>query len=280
MKKIFVSICVLLITYTANAQVIAPPASVPSKSETTVGLTKIGIEYSRPSMNGREIFGALVPYGQIWRTGANMNTIVTFSEDVKIGGRLLKAGKYGLFTKPGKDAWTIYFYDQSTNWGNQVKWNESDVAAQVTSKVEHLAQPVQTFLITLGDVKNDSANLDIWWDKVKVSAKIEVPTDQAVMASIEKTMKANPTARDYMTAATYYYNTNRNIQQAKTWMDKGMALNQKPAYYNYYQQALIYRKAGDISGALKLAKKSLESAKEAGDTTYIRYGNIALKEWK
>lgn len=279
MKNIIVTAFFLTGIFWGQAQVKTPQLSVASELETTVGLTTIEIDYSRPSMRGRTVFGNIVPYGKRWRTGANANTTISFSDDVVIGGQTLKAGKYGLFTLPGKETWEIYFYSENDNWGNQVKWNPAKVAAKVTAKVQHLAHPVETFLISIGDLTNDTAELNLMWDKVKVSTLIHVPTDQKVMASIQKTMKGTPSARDYMAAAGYYFTTGKDAKQAMEWMDKGMAMNERQAYYQIYQQAAIHQKAGDTKGALALAKKALAAAEKSGDAAYIRKSKKALQEW-
>src|SRR5690606_1327944 len=247
--------------------------------EVTVGLTEIDIEYSRPNVNGREVFGNLIPYGKIWRTGANKNTTISFSDDVVVDGQTLKAGKYAIYTKPEKDKWEIYFYTDTENWGNPEKWDDSKVAAKTTAKVINLPMKIETLDISIGDIQNDNAKLGILWDNVYVETKIEVPTDKKVMASIDKTMKGSPTAQDYMSAANYYFTTDKDIQQAKKWMDEGMKMNKDPKYYQLRQQSLIYAKAGDKKGAISLAQQSLDAAKKAGNADYIKMNEDSIKEW-
>lgn len=280
MKKILTLMSVAMFCLVAQAQIVTPQPSVHSEQETTVGLTDIEIKYSRPNKNGRVIFGNLVPYGKIWRTGANENTTISFSDDVSVDGKPLKAGKYAIYTKPEKDAWEIYFYTDHNNWGNPEKWDDAKVAAKVTTKAVHVpGMHTETFLISIGDLTPNSAQLNFLWDDVIAQLKIEVPTDKKVMASIEKTMKEKPSAKDYLAAANYYYNSGKDIQQAKKWVDEGMKLTQKPAYYQIYQQALIYRKAGEVKGANDLALKALEAAKAAGNEDYVKLSQDALREW-
>ncbi len=280
MKKLFTVLFVSALTICGNAQVKTPQASVSAEEEVTVGLTKVEIEYSRPSKKGRVIFGDLVPFGQIWRTGANKNTTISFSDDVEIGGKTVKAGTYAIFTKPEKDSWEIYFYADHENWGNFFKWDDTKVAAKTTAKVHHLSDAnINTFQIGIGDVTNSTAKLYFLWDNTYVETEFTVPTDKKVMASIEQTMKAKPTAGDYMAAANYYYTTDKDIQQARKWMDEGMKLNTKPAYYQYYQQALITHKAGDKKAAMALAKKTLDTAKAAKSDEYVRNAEKIIGEW-
>ncbi len=279
MKKILTTLFITSICWMTNGQILTPQASVATKLDVTVGLTEIEIEYSRPNMKEREIFGELVPYGKIWRTGANKNTTISFSDDVVIDGQTLKAGKYAIYTKPEKDNWEIYFYTDTENWGNPEKWDDKKVAAKTTSKVINLPMQIETFDISIGDIQTDNAKLGFLWSNVYVETKIEVPTDKKVMASIDTAMKGKPTAQDYMSAANYYFTTDKDIQQAKKWFDEGMKLNKDPKFFQLRQQSLIYAKAGDVKGAISLAQQSLDAAKKAGNEDYIKMNEDSIKEW-
>ncbi len=263
----------------ANAQVKTPAASAPAELEVTVGLTDIEIEYSRPNKNDREIFGDLVPYGKIWRTGANKNSTISFSDDVLIDGKPLKAGKYAIYTKPEKDSWEIYFYTDNENSGLPEKWDDAKVAAKTSAKVHKIPLKVETFSISIDDLTYDSAKLNFLWDDTYVETKITVPTDKKVMASIDTTMKGSPTAQDYMSAANYFYSTDKDIQKAKKWFDAGMKDNKEPRFWQLRQQSLIYAKAGDLKGAISLAQQSLDAAKKAGNADYIKMNEESIKEW-
>ncbi|MGO3182120.1 MAG: DUF2911 domain-containing protein [Aequorivita sp.] len=278
MKKIILLFSALILTAGIQAQVQTPQPSPFQKIEQKVGLTDITLEYSRPSMRGRAIYGDLVPYDKIWRTGANVNTKITFSEDVEIGGKTLKAGTYAIFTKPGKSNWEVYFYNDTTNWGEPQKWDDSKVVAKVSSKVYPFPADVETFTMSFDDLKNDSLNLGILWEKTYVAVPIKLNTDKAVTASIEKVMNG-PGAGDYYASAVYYLQSGKDIKQAKTWIDKAMEMTKEPAYYQYRQKALIYAKAGDKKGAIEAAKKSTELAKKAGSDDYIALNKKSLEEW-
>lgn len=273
MKKFITAMLAVAFVGLTSAQVKTPQASTAAELEQVVGMTKVEVEYSRPSKNDREVFGNLVPFGKIWRTGANKNTTIEFNDDVVINGQALKAGKYAIYTKPEKDSWEIFFYTDTENWGAPQKWDDSKVALTTRNKVQILPYTVESFTIGFEDLKFDSGLLAFSWDNVKVVYKVEVPTDKKVMSSIEETMKGKPTAQDYMAAANYFYTAGKDIQQAKKWMDEGMKLNEKPAYYQIYQQALIYKKAGDKAGSLNLAKKALDAAKAANNSDYVKLAN-------
>jgi len=135
MKKILLSLFVVALSTNITAQLKTPAPSPSSKIEQKVGLTDVTVEYSRPSMKGRAVFGNLVPYGKLWRTGANQNTKVTFSDDVTIDGKTLKKGTYAVYTKPGKDAWEVLFYSDTNNWGTPQNWDDAKVAVSTTAKV-------------------------------------------------------------------------------------------------------------------------------------------------
>ena len=280
MKKLLVLLLTMTTVYTVNAQIVTPQPSPHSKIEQKVGLTDVTLEYSRPSMKGRTIFGDLVPYGQVWRLGANENTKITFSTDVTIGGTKLKSGSYAVYAIPNAKAWDIIFYTDTTNWGNPSKWDDSKVAAKVTSEIYPMPMDVETFTMTFDDLTSGSATLGILWEKVYVGVKIEVPTDDMVLASINDVMNATPTANDYYNAAVYYLQENKDIEQAKTWMDKAITMvGDKVPYYQLRQQSLIYAKAGDKKGAIAIAKKSLAAAETAGNGDYVKMNKDSLKEW-
>lgn len=279
MKKVLSLITVFTMMVWGNAQVETPQASPLGKLEQKVGLTDVTLEYSRPGKKERVVFGDLVPYDKMWRTGANKNVIISFSDDVVIDGQTLKAGKYAIFTKPGKESWEIFFYSDTENWGLPQKWDDSKVAVKTKAKAHTLPVVMETFTMLIEDITNDSGMLGILWDKVYVGVQFEVPTDKKVMSSIDKTMKNNPKWEDYYAAASYYYIADKDIQQAKEWIDKAMTMNPKPMFYQLRQQSLIYAKAGDKKGAIELAKQSLDASQKAGNEDYVKMNQESLKEW-
>ncbi len=278
MKKIILLFSALMLTIGIQAQIQTPQPSPFQKIEQKVGLTDVTLEYSRPSMKGRTIFGNLVPYNAMWRTGANANTKITFSEDVEVGGKTLKAGSYAIYTKPGTSSWEVYFYNDTSNWGTPKEWDDSKVAAQVSAKAYPMPMNVETFTMTFDDLKNDSAMLGMLWEKTYVGVPIKVGTDKTVSENIQKVMNG-PSANDYYAAAVYYLEAGKDINQAKTWIDKSIEMNKEPAYWQLRQKSLIYAKAGDKKGAIAAAKKSMELAKEAGNDDYVALNEKSLKEW-
>jgi hypothetical protein len=279
MKKLLFSALALFLTFGINAQIETPQPSPFAKMEQVVGLTDVTIEYSRPAMRGRTIFGDLVPYDKLWRTGANANTKITFSDDVSVGGTELKAGTYAIFTKPGMESWDVIFYSDATNWGTPREWDESKVAAKTTAPAYAMEYPVESFTISLGNLTSNSAELGFLWEKTYVGVKFEVPTDAKASASIEK-MMAGPGAGDYFSAAVYYLNEGKDMNKAKMWIDKATQMTEKePKFWFLRQKSLIYAKLGDKKGAIESAKKSMELAEKAGNADYVKMNQDSLKEW-
>lgn len=277
MKKTFLFAFATLLAITLTAQLQVPQPSPSSKMKQTVGLTEVTVEYSRPSMRGRTIFGDLVPYDALWRTGANKNTMIKFSDDVMIGDQELKAGKYAIFTKPSATSWEVLFYTDTENWGVPKAWDESKVAAKTTAAVYPIPMPIETFTITIDDLHNNGGTLGMMWEKAYVGVKFEVPTAKKAGKSIDMAM-AGPSAGDYYQAASYYLDEDKDLGKAKEWIDKAVTMNDK-AYWLMRKQSLIYAKLGDKKGAVAAAKKSLAAAEEAGNSDYVKLNKDSLKEW-
>lgn len=278
MKKIMLSLAAMAFAFSSNAQIQTPQPSPSAKVEQTVGLTDITLEYSRPNVRTRNVFGDLVPYGKVWRLGANANTKISFSTDIMVGGKTIKAGTYALFAIPNENAWDIVFYSNASNWGAPQELDESKIVAKVKAETFKLPMDVETFTMSFDNLSSNGATLGISWADVYAGVKFEVPTDKIVAASIDKVMNG-PGAGDYYAAAVYYYQEGKDIKQAKQWIDKAMSMNTKPAFYQLRQQSLIYAKAGDKKGAIAIAKKSLAASKEANNADYIKMNEDSLKEW-
>jgi hypothetical protein len=260
-------------------KITTPQPSPKAKVEQRVGLTDVSVEYSRPGVRGRTIFGDLVPFGKTWRTGANSNTKVTFSSVVSIDGQTLNAGSYGLYTVPNENSWEVMFYSESDNSGVPRDWDNTKVVAKTSVEVYSMPMNVETFTITFDDVSGTSAVLGILWEKTYVGIKFEVPTDKLVSKTIAAVMAASPEAGDYYNAAIYYRQQDLDIKKANEWMEKAMSLTEKPAFWQLRQQSLIYAKMGDTDKAIAVAEKSLELSKEAENEAYIKMNTQSLAEW-
>ncbi len=277
MKKLFIFLFTGLMSLTIQAQLQTPQPSPMSTLKQKVGLTDVKVEYSRPSMKGRTIFGNLVPYDALWRTGANKNTTISFSDDVMMGEKELKAGSYAIFAKPGEAVWEITFYSDTNNWGTPQNWDASKVAAVVKTEVMEMAMPVETFTISIDDLHNNGATLGILWENTYVGVPFTVPTMEKAKKSIESVM-SGPSANEYYASASYFFAEEQDLQKAKEWIDKAVSMNDK-GFWMMRMQSLIYAKLGDTKGAIEAAKRSMAVAEEAGNADYVKMNKDSLKEW-
>ncbi|KAB1068623.1 DUF2911 domain-containing protein [Tamlana haliotis] len=280
MKKLLLLFMACATVYSVNAQVQTPQPSPAAKLEQKVGLTDVTLEYSRPSVKGRTIFGDLVPFNKMWRTGANKNTIITFSTDAMVGEYKLKAGSYAIFTEPGESLWKVYFYADTDNWGVPKKWDESKVVAVTSVKAYKVPFNVETFTLDINSITNGGATLELIWEKMYIGVPFTVGTDDAVLSSINDVLGGSPKASDYYAAASYYLEEGKSPKQAMEWIDKAVEMTkEKPLFYYYRKQALIHNKAGDSKGAIAAARKSLELAEIAGNDNYVKMNQESLADW-
>ena len=284
MKKIVITGALLLaLTMGSSAQVRTPQASPAAHIEQTVGLTDVKVEYSRPSAKGRSVYGELVPFGKLWRTGANANTVITFNQDVVIAGKTLARGSYALYTLPKADSWDIIFYTDTNNWGLPEKWDDKKEALRTTVKPEFLNRSVETFTIGINNLDNDYAFLELAWEKTMVALKFEVPTRNMAMGSIETAM-AGPSGNDLFAAAQYFYQSNGDQQKALTWINLAIEKmakenNGEAPFYALRQKSLIQAKIGDKKGAIETAKQSLAASERANNADYVKMNKDSINEW-
>lgn len=281
MKKVIVLLAFIVANFAIEAQVKTPQSSPKSTVEQVVGLTTVDLEYSRPSAKGRIIFGDLVPFGKIWRTGANANTLISFSDDVTIDGKTLPKGKYSLYTLPKADKWEIIFYKTTDNWGNPEEWLESNVALRANAKPVMTNRNAETFTLAINNVTNDSADLEIAWEKTVVALKFDVPTQKTAIASITKAL-AGPTAGDYFSSAQYFYQSNGDMNKALEYVNKALGMTkagEDAPFWYLRQKSLIQAKLNDKKGAIETAKLSLVAATKAKNDDYVKMNNDSIAEW-
>ncbi|MGA3285697.1 MAG: DUF2911 domain-containing protein [Verrucomicrobiota bacterium] len=241
-----------------------PAASPACTLKQRVGLTDIEVVYSRPGVKNRTIFGGIVPYDRVWRTGANQATKITFSTPVKLNGTDIPAGTYALFTIPGKKEWTIIVNKNSSQWG-AFQYDEKADVARVKAKPVKLAEPVETFTIDINDIRDESATLNFIWEKTRVPVKLEIDLVSKLVPQIEAAM-ASPDKKQpglYFQAATFYYNHDLDLKKALDWVNTGLADNPRIAYEMLHLKAQILAKQGDKAGAIAAARQSTELAIKA-----------------
>lgn len=256
----------------ADAQQLKTPAPSPTQTiKQDFGISSVELIYSRPSMKGRKIFGDLVPYDKVWRTGANQATRLKFNDDVMIGGQTVKAGEYALFTIPGEKEWTIIINKGSENWGTIYK--QEDDVVRLKAKTMELDDAVESFTMQFMDVKPTSAQLAMMWDKTAVSFPFTTDIDSKVMAQINNLM--NKDNRPYFAAAMYYLESGKDLSQAVTWFDKAIEQNNK-AFWIYHQKANALAKLGKKQEARMAATKSMQLAKEQNNDDYVKLNEKLL----
>lgn len=276
MKKYFpfLTLAGVLFFNTTFAQLDIPRPSPLGSVTQAVGLNEITIEYSRPSVKGRVIFGDLVPYGKLWRTGANSATKLTLKDDAQIEGVAVPKGEYSLFTIPGQTEWTIILNKDPKASVNE--YDQTKDMARFTVKPVKVAEKVETFTITVSNVEMAGATVDLAWENTKVSFKMTTEVDSKVMKQIDEAMKGIP-AMTYYRAAQYYYDTNKDLNKALEWVNK--SLESMQTFWMLHQKAKIQAALGDYKGAIATANKSKELAVKENNNDYIALNDKAIAEW-
>ena len=273
LKKLIVCGSIFLALH-ADAQTLRTPVSSPAQTvKQDFGLGSVELSYSRPSVKGRKVWGDLVPYGKVWRTGANNATTLTFSEEVTIGGTKVPAGKYGIVSIPDRDNWTMIITKQLDVTSPAAYKQENDVV-RVNVKPVTLSAPVETYTMQFANVKPNSVDLQIMWDNVSVTLPIATEVESRVMGQIKNIMERDN--RPYFQAAMYYLETGKDAQQALSWLDK--AIEQQPnAFWIHHQRANALAKLGRKDDAKAAANKSMTLAKEAKNDDYVKLNEDLLK---
>ena len=224
-------ILLLLITSTINSQIKTPDASPATTIEQSVGLTDFILQFARPSVKGREVYGNLVPYDKLWRTGANENSVISFNTSVTIDGKSIPAGKYSIYTIPSKDTWEFILYSDSNNWGLPNKWDETKIVLSHKVSPHKLSKKAETFNISFDKLNNNSFTLGISWDYLYIPILFELPTKDTVMSSINEMLK-NPNSSDLYKAAVYLLQENIDLNDASLYMEQAISMMDNPRFYH------------------------------------------------
>ena len=282
MKKLL-TILLMAVCVVAEAQITTPMPSPTATVSTVVGLTDVKVAYSRPKMKGRKIYGAgadfLVPYGEIWRTGANNGTVITFGDDVKVEGKDVKKGDYLVFTIPGEAEWTVMLYsDVNAGALTSANYDKAKEVARFTAKPEKLTEKVETFTINVSDVadNNTGCKIQFAWENTSVKFAVGTDYDSKVMKAIDAGTKVSP--GNYVAAARYYFDNGKDLNKALEWMTLGINNGNKEAFWNIHTKAKIQDALGDKKGALVTAQQSLDLAKKNKDKEGDDFGYIKQNE--
>ncbi len=280
-KKLFLPF-VLTVSFSissTNAQTLKTPAPSPLQTiKQNFGIGEVSLEYSRPSVKNRVIFGDVVPYGKMWRTGANASTKITIGEDTKIEGNAIPAGTYAIYTIPGAETWEIMFYKDLTLGGDVASYKKENEVLRITEKVTQLPNKVETFTINFADITYSVCNVEMQWEKTRVAFTISTEVDAKIMKNIETVMAPND-RRPYYNAASYYYDNNKDMKQALEWVNKATELT-PDAYWVWHLKAKIQLKLKDAKAAIETAEKSKALALKDKDDAYVKNNDKLIAEAK
>lgn len=278
--KVMLMLSALLLTQLSmNAQTLKTPAPSPTQTiKQAFGLADISIEYSRPSAKGRVIYGDLVPFGKVWRTGANASTKITFGDDVKVEGTPVAAGTYAMYTIPDKEEWQIMLYKDLTLGGNVADYKAENELIRVKVKSTRLVDKVETFTISFADMSSNSTKVELNWENTRTAFSVTTDIDAKIMKNIETAM-APGDKRPYYQAASYYFDNGKDLNQALEWSKKAMDQDPK-AYWVALLNAKILLKLKDTKGAIAAAEKVVSLAKEDKNEDYIKRGEQVISDAK
>lgn len=267
MKNILLPLAACMLLSTASYSQLKTPAPSPLHTvKQDFALSSVELSYSRPAAKGRKIFGDLVPYGKVWRTGANQATTITFGEEVSFGGKKVPAGKYGLLTIPGANEWTIILSKQ-LNVTSPAAYKQDMDVVRVTAKPSKLPVDIENFMIVFDEIKSNSMVMELLWEKTRVPVTITADIDSKITAQIDDIMK-DSNNKAYFAAAAYYLENGKDLNKALTWFDK--AVEQNPdAFWVHHQRARCLAKLGKKQEAIAAAQKSTELAKAAKNDDYV-----------
>ncbi len=275
MKKLFITTIAACTLFLADAQQLNTPQPSPTQTiKQNFGLSSVELSYSRPGMKGRKVFGDLVPYGKVWRTGANNATTLTFGDDVTIGGTKIKAGKYGFVSIPDKNSWTLIITKQLDVTGPAAYKQDQDVV-RVEAKTMKMNETMESFTMQFANVKSTSCELHIMWENTAVSLPITTDVETKVMAQIDQLM--NKDNKPYFTAAMYYLDNGKDLNQALAWFDKAIEM-QPDAFWVHHQRANCLAKLGKKNDAKQAAEKSKALATTAKNDDYVKLNEKLLAE--
>ena len=263
MQKLFFLLSIFLSAATLGAQLKAPVASPRANLSQNIGLVNITVDYSRPSKKGRTIFGSLVPYNKIWRTGANQATTFSVSDDIKINNQLVPKGEYHIYSVPREKRLDLIVYKKTDKWGSLKEFDESLIVARVVSDFIELPFSVETFEISFDNISNNGSTLNLIWDNMLAIYYIDALTKDKMVNNIKNTLSENPKPSDYQKAALYYYEEGLDREKAYEWINLAFESYKEPKYWQLRVKALVYNYYGKKREALKIAKLGLKQAKKS-----------------
>ena len=276
MQKLFILLSIFLTFPILTAQLKSPVASPRANLSQNIGLVNISVDYSRPSKKGRTIFGNLVPYNKIWRTGANQATTFSVSDDIKINNQLVPKGEYHIYSVPREKRLDLIIYNKTDNWGSLKEFDESLIVARVVSEFIELPFSVETFEISFDNISNNGSTINIIWDNKLAIYYLDALTKEKMITNIESVLLKNPKPSDFQKAAVYYYEEGLDKEKAFKWINRAFESYKDPKYWQLRVKALIYNYYGMEKEALKIAKEGLKQAKKSGAPDGLNAMNLLV----
>ncbi len=280
MHRLLFFICILCCSDYGSAQINFPRISPDCELRQQIGRTDITIQYSRPGKRGRQVIGELVPYGRIWRVGANESTKFTTSDDIVVAGNALPAGTYALYAFPYEDHWEIVFHTNTAHWGDgRNDYDPAEDAFRFRVIPERLQDTVETLTIAFANFTHQSADMMIAWENTRIRFPIEVDTHRKVMAEIQQQIKVNPTADTYYQSARYLQEEGLDPEQALAWLNKALEIG-GDTYYFHRVKSLVEAQLGQYEAAIASANKSKELAAQQDKDEFVRMNERNIAAWQ
>jgi hypothetical protein len=282
MKRLTLILLAVVTVISVKAQMQMPPGSPTFELKGTVGLAEVKVVYSRPSARKRKVFGRLVPFGEVWRTGANASTKISFSKDVKLEGNPVSAGDYALYSIPGENEWTIIL-SKNLNWWGSIGYDPADDVLRFNVPTKHPSSHYETFTVSFSDFTMNTAKLNMKWEKTKAVFTIENDAEGSVMAYIKEHLIDGNTAKDsdYFQAASFYFDGHKDDQKALVWSKKAIEISgDQKKYWEYHLKAKVLERLGYNEDATVAAKESMALAKAGNNPDYVRLNEQLLLRLK
>ncbi|MDT0608291.1 DUF2911 domain-containing protein [Croceitalea rosinachiae] len=279
-SNLFSIILCVLVNTVVNSQITYPKSSPFAQIEQEIGLSKISIEYSRPAVRGRKVIGGLVPYGRIWRVGANESTKITINTDVEVKGNSLPKGTYALYAFPKREEWEIAFHTNITHWGDGRKnYNPAEDAFRIKVKPHVIPYHQENFLIAFDSITHNSFSLNLIWESTQITIPFNVDTHSQMELEIAKQIKENPTAQTYYESGRYLQEQGKDFERALVYLNKALELG-GDTYYFHRVKSLVEAKLWDYKAAISSAKKSLKIVRELEKDEFVRMNEKNIEKWQ
>ena len=283
MKRSVIYVCTVLLACISFTTLAQEEPRIPESSSTQTiiqdfGLGKVTVTYSRPNVKGRKIFGGINPYGQVWRTGANNATTITFTENVIIEGNKVPAGTYALFSIPGEKTWTIILNKKVKQWG-AYSYKQDDDLLRFNVKPVEVKEKRETFTMQFANSTTKTTDLYLVWDHTAVPIHMQTDDDAQITANIEKLMQGDKTKRPYFNAIQYYYENGKDLNKAMSWVLEAEKLEPKGPWYKLWKSR-IQLKMGKKNEAIATAQEGVRLAKASDDEEYVRLNEAVIYQAK